>query len=250
MAQILDHVESATSLDVIAITDHERIDAAIAARAMASARGCSFEVVVGEEVTTRSGHLLALFIEEPIRPLQSLRATIGQVHEQGGLAIPAHPLTPVPSCASGRALRGLLASRDPRLQPDALEAFNPTPVGRYWHRRVVAFIRDEGLAGIGSSDAHDLGAIGIGETRFPGRTAEELRAAIADHRTTWHGSFHGTSSGIATFGRQLRKYGRDIRDEGHGLVLRGLGREHRGRDLGYPGGRLRPPRFENPEPPR
>ena len=40
-----------TGHDVIAITDHERIDAAVAARAIAVDRGLPFEVIVGEEVT-------------------------------------------------------------------------------------------------------------------------------------------------------------------------------------------------------
>ena len=49
---ILDHAERRTDLDVIAISDHERIDAAVAARTMARDRGLRVEVVVGEEVTT------------------------------------------------------------------------------------------------------------------------------------------------------------------------------------------------------
>src|SRR5829696_6195810 len=35
IAEILEHVERNTRLDVIAITDHERVDAAVAARSMA-----------------------------------------------------------------------------------------------------------------------------------------------------------------------------------------------------------------------
>ena len=92
--EILDHVERATNLDVIAITDHERIDAAVAARAIAQDRGLRFEVIVGEEVTTLGGHLLALWIDRPVRPFRSLRSTIAAVHDQGGLAIPAHRLVP------------------------------------------------------------------------------------------------------------------------------------------------------------
>jgi hypothetical protein len=45
---------------------------------------------------------------------------------------------------------------------------------------------------------------------------------------------------LGTFGEQMRKRGRDARDE-----LRGrLRRDGTGRDHGYPGGRQRPPRFE------
>ena len=124
IAEILDHVERSTDLDVIAITDHERIDAAIAAQAISRDRGLRAQVVVGEEVTTRGGHLLGLYLTERVKPLQSLRSTIAAIHDQGGLAIPAHPLVPYPLCAQGWVLRRLIAEPDPRFHPDALEAFN------------------------------------------------------------------------------------------------------------------------------
>ena len=73
--EILDRAINVAMLDVIAIADHERIDAAIAAREMARARGLPIEVVVGEEVTTLGGHLLALFLQEPVRSLRSLRCS-------------------------------------------------------------------------------------------------------------------------------------------------------------------------------
>ena len=69
VSTILDHVAARAELDVIAITDHERIDAALAGRSMAEDRGLPFEVVIGEEVTTRGGHLLELFIDRRIRPV-------------------------------------------------------------------------------------------------------------------------------------------------------------------------------------
>ena len=112
---ILAFVEQSTDLDVIAITDHERIDAALAARTMARDLGHRAEVVVGEEVSTLGGHLLGLFLTERVRPLRSLRTTIAEIHEQGGLAIPAHPLVPYPLCAQGWVLRRLIADRDPRV---------------------------------------------------------------------------------------------------------------------------------------
>jgi predicted metal-dependent phosphoesterase TrpH len=229
VVEILEHVEHDTDLDVIAITDHERIDAAVAARAIARERGLRFEVVVGEEVTTLGGHLLALWVEEPVRPFRSLRSTIAAIHDQGGIAIPAHPLVPYPLCAQGFVLRRLLAD-EPRFRPDAIEAFNPTTLGRPWHGRVIRFAEEHGLATVGNSDAHALEAIGSGHTTFPGRTAADLRAAIRDGTTHHHGSFHPTAAQIETFGRQLRKYGRDARANLGGR-LRGDGTS---RDLGYP----------------
>ena len=93
---------------------------------------------------------------------------------------------------------------------------------------------------VGNSDAHEAASVGSGWTTFPGHTAEDLRAAILERGTGWHGSFHGTTSQLPTFGRQLRKYGRDTRAE----VLARVRRDGTGRDLGYPGGTRRPPRLD------
>jgi predicted metal-dependent phosphoesterase TrpH len=240
IVEILDHVERSTGLDVIAITDHERIDAALAARAISRDRGLRAQVVVGEEVTTRGGHLLGLFLTERVKPFQSLRSTIAAIHDQGGIAIPAHPLVPYPLCAQGWVLRRLIADPDPRFRPDALEAFNPTTLGRPWHGRVVRFAAEQGLPTVGNSDAHAAAAIGTGWTTFPGHDPDDLRRAIVEGRTHHHGSFHGTASQLGTFGQQLRKYGRDARDTALGKIRR----DGTARDLGYPGGRHRPPRLE------
>jgi predicted metal-dependent phosphoesterase TrpH len=240
IVEILDHVERSTDLDVIAITDHERIDAALAAQAISRDRGLRAQVVVGEEVTTRGGHLLGLYLTERVKPLQSLRSTIAAIHDQGGLAIPAHPLVPYPLCAQGWVLRRLIADPDPRYRPDALEAFNPTTLGRPWHGRVVRFAVEHDLPTVGNSDAHAAAAIGTGWTTFPGHGADDLRRAIEEGRTHHHGSFHGTASQLGMFGQQLRKYGRDARDTALGKIRR----DGTARDLGYPGGRHRPPRLE------
>ena len=229
VVEILDHVERNTQLDVVAITDHERIDAALVGRSMARDRGLRFEVVVGEEVTTLGGHLLALWIEDRITPFRSLRSTIAAIHEQGGIAIPAHPLVPYPLCAQGFVLRRLLAD-EPRFRPDGIEAFNPTTLGRPWHGRVVRFAEEHGLARVGNSDAHDLASIGIGYTTFHGHDGAALRAAVDARATQHHGSFHPTGSQLETFGKQLRKYSRDVKASIGGRVRRDGTR----RDLGFP----------------
>ena len=113
-------------LAAIGIADHERMDAALAGRAMAKHRGWPIEVIVGEEISTRGGHLLGLYMRQRIRPWHSLKDSIARVHEQGGLAIIAHPLPPYPLCASERSIRRLMDESDPIFHPDGLEGFNPT----------------------------------------------------------------------------------------------------------------------------
>jgi predicted metal-dependent phosphoesterase TrpH len=113
----------ATDLGVIAITDHG--GRGVAARDMAASRGYRFGVIVGEEITTRGGHLLGLFLERPVPALRSLRWSIAAIHEQGGLAVPAHPLAPIPMCATARSLRSLLEDADPAVHPEASRSSMP-----------------------------------------------------------------------------------------------------------------------------
>jgi predicted metal-dependent phosphoesterase TrpH len=239
VAEILAAAE-ARRLDVIAITDHERIDAAVAAREMARARELRVEVIVGEEISTRSGHLLGLFLQRRIPPWRSLKWSVAQVHEQGGIAVIAHPLVPYPLCASAGAIRRLLDEADPIYHPDGIEAFNPTTAGMRWQKRVPPFAAEVGLAALGNSDAHAAEHVALALTTFPGSTAADLRAAIVARETGWQGTFHPWSAQLGMFRRQLAKYGAAIRDEVRGKALR----TGTGRDLGYPGGRLRPPRLD------
>ncbi len=243
VAEILDHAERRAELDVIAIADHERIDAALAARAMSTARGLRVQVIVGEEVTTRSGHLVALFIEQRIRPWGSLKSTIARVHEQGGLAIIAHPLVPYPLCVSGRSIWRLLDEADPIFHPDGIEAFNPTTAGMRWGGRVPAFVEQTGLAALGASDAHRAEDIGQAVTTFTGRTPDDVRQAIVARTTGWQGTTYPWTKQLSTFRRQMGKNALALRDEVRGKLLR----DGTGRDLGYPGGRRRPARFDDRE---
>jgi len=240
VVEVLEHVEAEGFLDVVAITDHERIDAAQAGRQIARDRGMRVEVVVGEEITTRGGHLLGLFLETAVPPWKGLAWSIEAVHDQGGIAIAAHPFVPLHLCAQGFALRRLLASDDPSVRPDTIETFNPTALGKYGHGAAVRFAAEHGLAMLGSSDAHVADAVGSAWTTFPGRTPDDIRAAILARTTRHHGSFHGSVGQLGTFSRQLRKYARDARAETGGRIRRdGTGRDH-----GYPGGTQRPPRYD------
>lgn len=236
---VLDHAERRAGLDIIAIADHERIDAAVAAQRIAEGRGMRVRVIVGEEVTTRNGHLVGLFLTQRIRPWGSMRDTIARVHDQGGIAIVAHPLVPYPLCASrGTIIR--LFDGDERVHPDALEAFNPTTARMRWSRDVPQLATDLGVAATASSDAHRASQVGRAVTEFPGTTPDDLRAAISARATTWTGTGYPWTEQLGMFGHQLAKNGRAIRDELVGKVTR----NGTGRDLGYPGGRRRPIRFD------
>jgi predicted metal-dependent phosphoesterase TrpH len=230
----------ARGLDAIGIADHERIDAALAARAIAEGRGLPIEVVVGEEISTRNGHLVGLWLTKRIRPWHSMKRSIAMIHEQGGLAIIAHPLPPYPLCASEGTIRRLMDEADPIYHPDALEGFNPTTARMRWSRKAPALAEELGIAAVAGSDAHQAARVGSAVTLFRGRSAADLRIAVAARDTAWDGRAYTWQEQLRMFGRQQRKNAAAVRDEVRGKVLR----DGTGRDLGYPGGRSRPVRFD------
>jgi hypothetical protein len=169
-----------------------------------------------------------------------LRSAIAQVHEQGGIAIVAHPLVPYPlTCASGASIRRLLDDPDTAVHPDGVEAFNPTTAGSRWGVRVPGFVAEIGLAAVAGSDAHRAEDVGTAFTTFAGSSTADLRRQILAGETGWEGRKYTWPGQLATFRRQLGKYGAGIRDNVRGKVLR----DGTGRDLGYPGGRERPARL-------
>ena len=208
---VLDRVEHATDLDLIAITDHERIDGALRAQELHAAGDYHFSLVVGEEITTRRGHLLALFLTERIPALRPLEETIERVHAQGGIAIAPHPMAPLTPSLGRRSLVRL--HRDPDLSHrlDAIEMLNPSVAGRARrpHRRALNQVME--LAAVGNSDAHVLEHIGTGWTWFPGSGAEDYRRAIAERTTEAQGEYWTHWHNVSVYGRQLVAKARHVR---------------------------------------
>jgi predicted metal-dependent phosphoesterase TrpH len=176
--QILDHVQNRTNLDVIAITDHDVIEGSLRARDLWARGQYRFDFIVGEEISTQSGHLLALFIEKRIQPGLSMERSIDLVHEQGGLAVVAHPLHPLFRHSCPRAvLDRIHAAQDVWL--DGIETWNASFCGIYANQVAMQANREVyGLPELGNSDAHTLNAIGYGCTWFEGKTAQEVRTTI------------------------------------------------------------------------
>jgi hypothetical protein len=209
---LLDHVEANTDLDLVAIADHERIDGALRAREVHAAGRYSFGLVIGEEVTTRRGHILALFLEERVPALRTITETLERIHDQGGLAIAAHPLAPLTPSLGRRTLLQLHHDPDPRHHLDGIELLNPSAAGR--SRQLARLHLNQStlhLPGVGNSDAHVLEGVGTAWTWFPGWTADDYRQAIADHATEADGAHWSHWHNVAVYGRQLVAKGRHLR---------------------------------------
>ena len=208
---LLDHVEQRSDLDLIAVTDHERIDGALRAQELHAASDYHFGLVIGEEITTRRGHLLALFLTDRVPALRSLEETIERVHAQGGIAIAPHPMAPLTPSLGRRSLMRLHHDPDARHRLDAIEMLNPSVAGRARRPHRTALNEVMGLAAVGNSDAHVLENVGTGWTWFPGTSAEEYRAAILDRTTEPEGEYWTHWHNVSVYGRQLVAKARHLR---------------------------------------
>lgn len=186
---IVDWAETRTDLDLIAITDHDEVEAGLRAREYALQRGYRVEVVPGVEITTRGGHLLALGVERPFRMLRPLEESVDEVHAAGGVCIAPHPYSWLTTSIGERGLRRLLPAEG-LARLDGIELWNPSLAGKVAHERArVANVLRWGLAEVGGSDAHAASFIGSAYTTFPGRTWADFKRALAERTTRAYGRF-------------------------------------------------------------
>ncbi|MBI3287383.1 MAG: phosphotransferase [Chloroflexi bacterium] len=190
--EILEHVEAHTDLDLIAIADHDMLEGSLEARELAAHKTYRFQVMVGVEITTLEGHLLAYDIEKPIRMLQPLARTIERVAAQGGFCVIPHPMSWLTRSLGQRGIRRLLSDPHLRAVVWGIEVFNPSLAGRVTYRKAMALNRREfGLGEFAGSDAHLWEHIGRSYTVFPGRNADDFRRALREGTTEAQGELLG-----------------------------------------------------------
>jgi hypothetical protein len=176
--RILEYVDAQTDLDVIAITEHDSLETALAARETWARGRHGFDFVPGVEVTTMEGHVVALHVEEPLPSLKRVEETIEAVHRQGGVCFVPHPMSWLTRSIGPGTFKRVAAAG---LAFDAIELASANPTTRlYLDKARRLNERTYRLPAVGASDAHFVQAIGTAYTQFPGRSAAELRAAFAE----------------------------------------------------------------------
>jgi predicted metal-dependent phosphoesterase TrpH len=159
----------------LAVTDHETIAGALEARDIAREQAPGLTVLVGEEVRTREGDLIAMFIERAVPRGMSAAETIAAIREQGGLVGVPHPFDRY----RGSLLRALEGS--PFETPvDWIEVHNARVMVGDGNAQAAAYAADRGLPGVAVSDAHSVLEVGVAYTAFNGdpSTADGLLAAL------------------------------------------------------------------------
>jgi hypothetical protein len=160
----------------LAITDHDTIEGALEARAAAPA---GLTVIVGEEIRTRDGDLVAAFLSRAVPPGLSAAETIAAVREQGGLVGIPHPFDRFRgSLSKGEALRSLEALA---AGVDWVESWNARLMFGNGNARAAELALAAGVPGVAVSDAHTTIEVGVASTILQGdaSTPAGLKAALA-----------------------------------------------------------------------
>jgi hypothetical protein len=211
------------NLDVVGITEHNRVLPAKLAQAYVALVGGPI-VVSGEEVTRGNFHVIGLGLHETVSPNQPLQAILEDIHRQGGVAIAAHPTKPFwPSLLPRRQqLDGTEV-----MHPIAYRAGSP---GWKW-QDMEQFHREAEpeLAAIGSSDYHWGSILGLCRTYVfvEGEPSEAtVIAAIRARRTVTfdlEGQGHGDRDLVALLRQEpLHEENADYKYVGKGALDKAL----------------------------
>lgn len=154
-------------LDAVAITDHDSMKGI--PRAVEEGKRLGVLVIPGCEISSRSGHILAYGITEEIPPNLSAEETIERIHEQGGVAVAAHPF-------SGFGVSLMFDALE--LPFEGVEVWNASVMDA-WQNALAEKLADHmGAAKLAGSDAHSREMVGYGITELPEGDVDDVIEAI------------------------------------------------------------------------
>ncbi len=142
-------------IDRIAITDHNTAEGALRLHQLAPDK-----ILVGEEIMTTEGELLAYFVRETVPPGLTPAETIRRLRDQGAVISVSHPFDRLRKGAWDEV--DLLDIID---QVDAIEVFNARCIYAEDNDKARAFAERHHLLGTAGSDAHTAAEYGMAMTR-------------------------------------------------------------------------------------
>ncbi|MDD1743587.1 MAG: PHP domain-containing protein [Methanomassiliicoccales archaeon] len=160
-------------LNLVCVADHNTVTGGLKAKEHEKDFPGT-EVIVGEEVSTRDGEILGLFLQEDVPKGLSAIETIERIRAQDGLVVSPHPFSKhVPA----------LGLKVDLLNLDGLEVLNAGHVDGYANNKALRHASSGKWALLGGSDSHSLNTIGCAFTEFEGNGGEDFRREILAKRT-------------------------------------------------------------------
>jgi predicted metal-dependent phosphoesterase TrpH len=154
-------------LSGIAVTDHNTTSGALEVSEIVRDERLPLKVIIGEEINTDRGEVLAYFVDEEIEPgpFEEVLADIGRA---GGISAIPHPFD--------RIRKGFLGAEAVLKDVDAIEVLNARCL---FNRRALDLSREVGKPMLAGSDAHFYQEVGRAWTEYPG----EPRSSIIKGKT-------------------------------------------------------------------
>lgn len=179
-------------LDGIAVTDHGSINGALKVKNLN--RDKNFEVIVGTEISTTSGDVLAYFLESPIRKIDFFEM-IDEVRKQNALVVIPHPFR----TSTNPNHQFKLSFDKIKKKIDAIECLNARMLFKSDNEKAEKIANKFNIAKTAGSDSHFKFEVGTAYTLFN----DDLKTAIKRKQTDIKGSILlGPFGGLLSF---LRK---------------------------------------------
>jgi predicted metal-dependent phosphoesterase TrpH len=183
-------------IDRVIVTDHNTIAGARAAYELDPEL-----VIVGEEIATTRGEILAAFVSEEIPRGLSPAETISRLKDQGAFISVSHPFD---RWRSGGWQEEDLLQILPEV--DAIEVYNSRCMHPRFNREARAFAQKHNIAGTVGSDAHAAFELGRSLMMLePFEGPDELRKVIRSGfpQTRWSPPWIHATSRYASFRKRL-----------------------------------------------
>jgi predicted metal-dependent phosphoesterase TrpH len=143
-----------SSIAVQAVTDHNEIKGALELKRTATAPGDPL-IIVGEEVTSREGEIIGLFLEELIPAGLSPEEVVRRIRDQGGLVLLPHGFDPLKAHRLSPAARERIAG-----DIDIVEVFNARVSHPRRNKQAAVWAAERDLPASSGTDAHVVSALG------------------------------------------------------------------------------------------
>jgi predicted metal-dependent phosphoesterase TrpH len=194
--RLIEHAKE-KGLDGLAVTDHNTIEGAREVFDIVRDEQMELSVIIGEEISTDRGEVLAYFISREIEP-GSFVEVLTEIRRAGGISAIPHPFDEL----RHHAVR---LTRDDVGLFDCIEGFNARCLSKTYNDLAYNFGKEYDLAITAGSDAHFLNEVGNGGIIIG---KEDIREAIMKKDMIIYGH---RSMVINHAGTKVLKLGRSIR---------------------------------------
>jgi predicted metal-dependent phosphoesterase TrpH len=187
------------NIDRVVVTDHNSIAGALQAKSIDPER-----IIIGEEIMTSQGEILAAFVKEEIPPGLAPIEVINRLRQQEAFISVSHPFD---RQREGHWEISNLLTILPLV--DAIETFNSRCMQAKYNRAAQDFASQHQIPGAVGSDAHISWELGRATLILPDFTnANELRAVIrsGQPRVTLTSPLVHLTSRYAVWRKKLQKW--------------------------------------------